>query len=55
MAGTVKGVAGGVSPDKLSSCQTGGVNLSAVAAVPDRTLLCFTFLFSSNGKYLFNF
>ena len=42
MAGPVKGVAGGaVSPDKLSSCQTGGVNLSAVAVVPVQNIIVF--------------
>ena len=54
MAGPVKGVAGGgVSPDKLSSCQTGGVNLP-VAPVPIQNIFivsCFTFLLS---KLLFN-
>ena len=42
MTGPVKGVAGGgVSPDKLRSCQTGGVNLSAVAAVPVQNIIVF--------------
>ena len=35
VAGPVKGVAGGgTSPDEVSSCHIGGVNLPAVAPVP---------------------
>ena len=55
VAGPVKGVAGGgASPDGLSSCHIGGVNLPAEAPVPVQNIfvIFFTFLLSKLVLFL---
>ena len=47
VAGPVKGVAGGgASPDGLSSCHIGGVNLPAVAPVPVQNIFVLFYFFT---------